>query len=235
MTTPASCGKLKPIGPICRMSSITRKAIVSVTGILLLGFVIAHLLGNFQMFLGAEALNHYAEKLRSLGPILWGMRIGLLTVFVLHILTALSLARENRAARPIPYANDKARKATYASRVMVISGMLVLVYVLYHLGHFTFGWVHGEHFHSAPGRTAHDVYGMVISSFQDPLISGIYILSMAVLNFHLRQAIIVFPQSIGLSNEKVLKQFNVWGTFLAYAIFLGYIAIPIAVLAGWVK
>lgn len=216
-------------------SSIGKKAVVSVTGLLLLGFVVAHLVGNLQIFLGPEALNGYAHKLRSLGELLWVMRIVLLAVFVKHIVFALWIAAENRAARPIRYAKNAVRQTSYASRLMVVSGILILAHVIYHIAHFTTGSVHSEYF-AKPGPDGHpDVYTMVVLSFQQPTIALTYIAAMAALAFHLRQALTAFPQSLGLIQPTTLAKFRKGGLVVSILIFLGYSSIPAAVLLGILK
>ncbi len=213
-------------------SSIGKKTVVSITGFLLLGFVVGHMVGNLQIFLGPEALNNYAEKLQSLGELLWVIRFVLLAVFVKHIVFALMLAAENRAARPIGYAKQATRTASYASRFMVVTGILVLMHVIYHLAHFTTGSVHSEFYGFKDELGRHDVYSMVVASFQKPTIALTYIAAMAALAFHLRQAASAFPQSIGLIQPSTLKKFRIGGLIFSIAIFIGYSSIPAACLLG---
>lgn len=216
-------------------SSIGKKFIVSATGLLLLGFVLAHMVGNLQIFLGPEALNDYAEKLRSVPELLWVARIVLLGAFVKHIVFALWLAAENRAARPIGYQKKNTRQASYASRIMVVTGILVLVHVIYHLAHFTWGVAHPEYYGFEDEFGRHDVYSMVVMSFMDPRIACTYIAAMAVLAFHLRQALSAFPQSLGILKPSTLGAFRKGGLVLAVAIFLGYSAIPAAAMLGFLQ
>ncbi|MBP9733451.1 MAG: succinate dehydrogenase cytochrome b subunit [Candidatus Omnitrophica bacterium] len=213
-------------------SSIGKKAIVSITGLMLLGFVVGHMVGNLQIFLGQEALNNYAEALQSLGELLWVIRFVLLAVFVKHIVFALMLARENRAARPIGYAKQATREASYASRFMVVTGILVLMHVIYHLAHFTLGSVHSQYYGFEDELGRHDVYSMVVASFQDPAIALTYIAAMAALAFHLRQAASSFPQSIGIVQPATLKKFRVGGLIFSIIIFIGYSSIPAAAMLG---
>ncbi|MFT5207627.1 MAG: succinate dehydrogenase / fumarate reductase cytochrome b subunit [Candidatus Omnitrophota bacterium] len=210
-------------------TTVGKKAIMAVTGILLLGFLVAHLLGNLTVYLGPEALNGYAQKLRDLGELLWVMRIGLLTIFLLHIVTAMSLARRNKKSRPINYAVAANVQSTYASRTMVVSGLTILVYVGYHLSHFTFGWLHSSH------RAGHDVYAMVVSSFQQPGIAVAYILSMVLLCFHLSHGVAVFIQTLGLNRDIKSSHLQCMGRLFATVLSLGYASIPIAVQLGLVQ
>ena len=216
-------------------SSIGKKAIVAITGLLLLGFLVAHMLGNMQIFLGQDALNTYAKKLKSMPQILWMMRSGLLVVFVVHVVTAILLAVENRKARPIPYAFNKTVQATYVSRVMVISGVLILIYVIYHISHFTTGSIHSQYFHFTDSQGRHDVYSMVVASFQNGWINAAYVLFMGVLCFHLGHAAVSFSQTLGWATDKNLPIYRKIGLTIAVVLFAGYVAIPLAVTLGIVK
>ncbi|RUL89657.1 succinate dehydrogenase cytochrome b subunit [Tautonia sociabilis] len=118
-------------------SSIAKKAVVAVTGLLLFGFVVVHMIGNLQVFLGRETLNNYAEFLHSMPELLWAARIGLLTAIVLHVVFTVWVWRENRASRPQRYAVERTIRASRASRTMILSGLLVLSFIIYHLLHFT--------------------------------------------------------------------------------------------------
>ncbi|RKY19650.1 MAG: succinate:quinone oxidoreductase [Planctomycetota bacterium] len=217
-------------------SSLGRKMIVAVTGLMLLGFVIAHMLGNLQLFLGPEALNAYAAKLQSLGPGLWAMRLGLLGIFVLHVATALKLAAESQAARPQAYVGAVGKvQATVSSRTMVLSGATVLAFVAYHLAHFTLGVVHPEHADvglDAAGQ--HDVFAMVVAGFSSPLVSGLYLLAMALLALHLHHGISSTVRTLGLENPACTACVRRAGMGLALFIFLGNASMPLAVLAGLV-
>src|SRR5438552_14927481 len=118
-------------------SSVGKKMMVAITGVILILFVIGHLLGNLQVFLGPEWINAYSQHLRDLGPLLWLVRIFLLITVVVHIFVTIRLAVDNRRARPEPYVDKQYVKATFASRHMVVSGIIVLMFIVYHLAHFT--------------------------------------------------------------------------------------------------
>src|SRR5690349_19769027 len=120
-------------------TTLGKKVVMAVTGIILFGFLIGHMLGNLQFFLGPEKLNTYAENLRHLGPLLWAARIGLLVAALLHIQAAAALWRLQKVARPIGYARKKNVGSNYAARTMYWSGPIVLAFLIYHLLHFTFG------------------------------------------------------------------------------------------------
>lgn len=216
-------------------SSIGRKYIVAITGVILIGFIIGHLLGNLQIFIGPDAVNQYAVSLRNLGPLLWAVRIFLLIAVVLHIYFTIRLAIDNRAARPQPYARKDHVKATFASRTMALSGLLVLAFILYHLAHFTFLVVNPQYatLHDAQGR--HDVFSMMVYGFQNPIVSTFYVIAMFLLTLHLTHGTSSFFQSLGL-NDKTLTPKLAWGgRVFAWLIFAGYTSIPVAVLLGLVK
>lgn len=205
---------------------------MALSGLLLLGFVIGHVLGNLLVFAGPAALNGYADKLRQLGPWLWVARGGLLVTLVVHVWSAIVLAKENRAARPVGYRLLRMQETTFAARTMGWSGALIFLYLLYHLLHFTFRVAHPELSQMTDAHGHPDVYAMVIMSFQRPLISLVYILSMGLLWFHLRHGIASAIQSLGLNTERTMPRWERFGRVASMAIFLGYVAIPLAVLAG---
>jgi len=151
-------------------SSIGKKTTVAVTGLLLIVYVLGHLVGNLQIYWSAERLNIYAQFLHALGPLLWLIRAGLLAVFLIHIVATVQLTIENRRAKPQKYAVPGYLRSTTASRTMIVSGLIVLCFVIYHLLHFTFEATNPEfhELHDSAGR--HDVYRMVVLGFQQPLI-----------------------------------------------------------------
>ena len=215
-------------------SSIGKKALMAVSGLMLVGFVIAHLLGNLQIFLGPQAINAYAVKLRHYGALLWVARGLLLLAAVVHIRTSIQLSLENRRARGTPYAVFQPGVTGLAARSMLLTGLLLLSYLVYHLLHFTFRTVHPELTHAVDALGQHDVYRMMVRSFQDPWISGTYILGMAVLSLHLAHGFGSAFQTLGLANERTIPATAVLSRVAAALIFLGYASIPAAVLFGWI-
>jgi succinate dehydrogenase / fumarate reductase cytochrome b subunit len=217
-------------------SSVGRKMIVAVTGVVLILFVVGHLLGNLQIFLGPEWINGYAEHLRDLGPLLWMIRGFLLIVVIAHIYYTIRLAVENRQARPERYRRRDIVKATLASRSMVLSGLVLLAFIIYHLLHFTVRTT-DPRFAALPKDPLghYDVYSMMILGFQSPLVSGFYILGMFLLALHLSHGSSSFFQSLGLNNQKLTPRLALAGRVFAWLLFIGYSAIPVAVLLGWVK
>ena len=206
---------------------------MAITGLLLLGFVIGHMVGNLQIFLKPEVINSYGAFLKSMGPLLWVVRLGLLACVGLHIWAAVSLALDNRAARPAGYAQYKPAGATYASRTMVWSGVIVLSFIIYHLLHFTVGMVNPEFLQWHDGEGRHDIYKMVISGFQHPLVSFFYILSMGLLCMHLSHGVSSLFQSLGLRTSLYKNWIDRFAQITAWSIFVGNSVIPLAILLGY--
>ena len=208
---------------------------MAVSGLMLVGFVIAHLLGNLLIYLGPDAINDYAQHLQELGPLLWMARAALLASVVAHAATSVQLHLENRRARPQPYRRARRRETTIAAQTMMASGLLLVAYLAYHLLHFTFGLTNPAISHALDARGRHDVYAMMVRSFQQPLISLAYILGMTVLCLHLGHGIGSVFQTLGLANERTVPLAARAGRLVAFAIYLGYVSIPLAVLLGIVR
>jgi succinate dehydrogenase / fumarate reductase cytochrome b subunit len=217
-------------------SSIGGKVTMAVTGVLLFGFVLAHLLGNLQLLAGPDAINSYAKWLHDKGPLLWVARIGLLAIFVLHVVTAIRLSRANRAARPVPYASEATVQATFASRSMVLSGLTVLVFVVYHLLHFTFGVTNPEHHAMKAARAGgHDVHTMVATSFGVPAIAIVYAAAQVVLFLHLKHGIQSLAQTLGLHHGRWTPIVRTLSFVLALLIAGGNALLALSVVTGIVK
>ena len=215
-------------------SSVGKKAVMGATGLVLVGFILMHLLGNMLIFLGPDALNGYAEKLRHLGAMIWVVRGSLLAITVVHVRMAITLTRENRAARPVPYAVTKPIDTTLAARTMMLSGLFLLAYLVYHLLHFTFGVTQPAIAHLEDPFGRHDVYRMVVLGFQDPRVVLLYVAAMGLLCMHLSHGIASMFQSVGLNDERTLPALQKLGRLLAMAIFIGYVSIPLSIALGLV-
>ncbi len=217
-------------------SSIGKKIIVAVTGVILIGFIIGHLLGNLQIFFPPEYINTYAEKLRSLGVFLWVIRAFLLVTVLLHIYFTISLAIENRRARPQAYQKKRYVKATLASRSMALSGLVLLAFIGFHIAHFTVR-VTDPRFQllKADPLNRSDVYSMMVYGFQSPIVSGFYILAMFLLALHLSHGTSSFFQSLGLNDKKLTPRLATLGRVFAWLVFVGYTSIPVAILLGFIK
>ena len=216
-------------------SSLGSKYVMAITGAMLYGFLIAHLLGNILVFSGSPAaINDYAEGLRNLPyGLLWILRGGLLVIFFLHVTTAIRLTKQNRQARPVPYAKQATIQASLSSRYMALTGILLLAFIAYHLAHFTFLAVFdtGPHLDTI-GRP--DVYTMVVEGFRQPLVALSYIVAMIVLGFHLSHGISSLCQSLGLNHPKYNKAIRSIGPVLGWAVSGLNILIPVSIWFGFV-
>ncbi len=213
-------------------SSIGRKWIVAITGVLLILFVIGHLLGNLTIFPGPNWINAYAEHLQSLGPFLWVIRLILLTIVGLHITCTILLWKENRAATPQKYAVTNTLQTTIYARSMRLTGLVVLAFIIFHLAHFTWQGFNPETRTWLDDQGRHDVYRMVIAGFSNPFVSAFYLLAVGLLAMHLSHGIASLFQTLGLTTAKLRPFFERAGRLIALLIFLGYASIPLAVLLG---
>lgn len=215
-------------------STIGKKTIVAVTGLMMIGFLVLHVLGNLQMFAGrgptieTTKMNEYSALLRKEMALLWIARIVLLVSALTHVLFTISLTRQNRLARPENYHMRKTY-STAASRMMIYGGLFLLGYIVYHLLHFTVGAVHKDLFRE------HDVYQNVIDSFQNPMISAVYILAMLALFAHLYHGTVALFQTLGVSNPNHMKWIKKAGIGLSVIICGGFISIPVAVYLGCIQ
>jgi succinate dehydrogenase / fumarate reductase cytochrome b subunit len=208
-------------------SSIGKKVVMAVTGLILFGFVIGHMIGNLQVFLGAKELNDYSIFLHAFahGAGIWVARAVLLASVVLHIWAAYSLTLMNRAARPVGYREWTARESTYASRTMRWSGVLLLAFIIYHLLHFTTGTLHPDF---VPG----DVYHNVIVGLRQAPAAIFYIISMVALGFHLYHGAWSMLQTLGLNHPRWNKLRFAISVGLAAAVVVGNLSFPATILAG---
>jgi succinate dehydrogenase / fumarate reductase cytochrome b subunit len=215
-------------------SSLGKKYIMAITGFLLFLFVIVHMLGNLQVYIGRDAMNAYAALLKSKSALLWTARVGLFIIAVLHIVSALQLAAENRNARPQPYAEGKPI-ATFASRTILVSGLIVFAFIVYHLMHFTLGVTNPEFLELRDPLGHHDVYEMTVEGFRNGWVSAFYIISMGLLCLHLSHGVSSLFQSLGIRRRSTVAAFNRFAQISAVVIFIGNCSIPISILKGWVK
>jgi succinate dehydrogenase / fumarate reductase cytochrome b subunit len=206
------------------------KHLMAISGLLLAGFVFAHMVGNLQIFIGPDALNSYAVKLKSLGPLLWLMRIGLIVVVLLHIFSALRLVAMNRAARPVSYKMVKRERSTYASRAMPMTGLILLAFIVFHLLHTTFGVAFPAEFNLTDAEGRHDVYGMMVLGFKHVPVAVSYLVAMALLCMHLSHGVTSFFQSLGIDQEKYRTLIKISGPAFGWLIFVGNCSMPLAVM-----
>ena len=211
-------------------STIGRKVIMAATGAILFGFVLAHMLGNLQVYLGPEAMNNYAVFLRQMlhGTGLWIARVVLLVAVVLHIWSAASLTLTSRRARPEGYRKEKWKESTYASRTMRWGGVILLLFVIYHLLHFTTGTLHQSFIEG-------DVYHNFVAGFRNVWVSAFYIFAMLALGLHLRHGLWSMCQTLGVSHPRYIRMAHVGAWIFAAIVVIGNISFPLAVLAGIVR
>lgn len=216
-------------------SSIGRKWAVAVSGVVLVAFVVGHMIGNLQIFLGPDAINRYGAFLHASDELLWAVRVVLLAMLVIHVVATVQLRMENRAARPVRYQTPRYVRATAAARWMLLSGLMVLCFVVFHLLHFTVQSIDPAFLtlHDAKGR--HDVYRMVVLGFSNKLASGFYIVGVGLLATHLNHGFQSMFQTLGLNTTKLAPGLIRAAQVVAWVLFLGYAVIPVAVLTGLVK
>ncbi|MGB5704155.1 MAG: succinate dehydrogenase cytochrome b subunit [Polyangiales bacterium] len=205
-------------------TTVGKKVIMAVSGLILVGFTIGHLLGNLQLYLGPEAINGYAAKLHSMPPLIWSARLVLLFAVGVHIVSAFTLWTRNRQARGSRYKQRKDLATDYAARTMYWSGPILLLFIVYHLLHFTILPAH-------PG----DVYRNVVEGFQVPLIAGVYIVGNLALGFHIFHGIYSAFQSLGANHPRYNSYRRDLAIAICTVITLGNLSFPIAVLAGFIK
>ncbi|MBI1353650.1 MAG: succinate:quinone oxidoreductase [Acidobacteria bacterium] len=213
-------------------STIGTKAVVAVTGAILAFFVLGHMAGNLQLFLGQDAVNTYAATLKGMQGPLWLARVVLLASLIAHIMGNLKLRARNQAARPQAYAQKKPLESTLFSRTMLVSGLVLLAFIVFHLAHFTLGMVEPGFYelHDAEGR--HDVFSMTVLSFQQPLIAIPYLIAMALLFMHLAHGVASLFQTFGLRTPKWRDGIDLGGRLFAIAVVVGNIAIVLACFVG---
>ena len=204
-------------------SSVGKKVVMAVTGLLMIAFLISHVASNLSVFTGdPEKLNGYARFLRSFGPLLWVARIGLLALLVLHVTAALQLTRRQADARPEGYRDRQPQVSTFSSRTIRIGGVVLLVFIVYHLLHFTFGTLHPTFEHLRP-------YENMVSAFQSPVVVAVYVLFMLALGLHLFHGTWSAFRTLGLvrPSSTPLRR-RIAGT-VAILIYGGFTLIPIGV------
>jgi len=221
-------------------SSLGKKYIMALSGLVLFLFVIGHLVGNLQFFLGAESINRYGHFLQTNLEVIWPARIFLLAMIALHIWSAINLSIENKAARPVAYANWNPTTASYASRTMLMSGIIIFVFIIYHLLHYTAQVQYinftGQSFVTFEDpEKRHDIFKMMVVGFHNPWVSIFYIIGIGLLCLHLSHGVSSMFQSLGWKNKVYGPCLDTGARFLAWLIFLGYVSIPISVLLGYGK
>lgn len=214
-------------------STIGLKVAMAVSGVLLALFVLQHMAGNLQVFLGREEYNEYAHFMQSLGELKWAARLGLLGLLALHVGSAVMLIQRNRDARPNAYQADRKNKASSAAgRSMALSGFVILFFVIYHLLHFTVGVVHADCFGMVDPHGHHDVYNNFVHSLSNPLIGGAYIVANVFVALHLSHSLTSIFQTLGLMEGRFREQMRLVGPVFGAIILIGNVTMPLACMTG---
>lgn len=217
-------------------SSLGKKYVMAGTGLLLFGFVFGHLVGNLQVFGPPELINNYAHFLQSKPAMVWGARLGLLVIVGLHIWSAVQLSVANRAARPVGYHDSEPYGSTWQSRYMLVSGLVIASFIIYHLAHFTalLPGINGVGDFSKlktvlHGEEVRDVYGIMILGFQVWWVALFYIVAQALLFIHLSHGLAAMFQSFGFRDHVWWPRIQIFAKAASVAIFIGYAAIPASI------
>lgn len=224
-------------------SSIGKKVIMAITGVIGYAFVIGHMIGNFKIFFGAEAFNHYAEFLRTFGEpllpartILWIIRLTLLAAVTLHVVAAIQLTRQDQASRPVRNIRTKRLQANFASLTLRWGGIAIFLFIVYHLLHITFGVVHPDYrLATANGLTHPDAYHNVVTGFQNPLVVLVYLLAMVALAMHLYHGVWSMFHTLGLNSARTNMLFRGLAVLSAVLLFVGFSVVPVSVVLGIVQ
>jgi succinate dehydrogenase / fumarate reductase, cytochrome b subunit len=231
-------------------SSLGAKYVMALTGVGLIGFVVAHMLGNLVIFVGPDALNSYAQSLKDHPALLWTARTGLLAIFLVHLGLGIRLALQNRQARGVGYVYEDTVQASWASRNMLLTGLVLLAFIIFHLAHFTFGLIttytdpnSGERVsyldlrevpkdparHGSEEGDRHDVYAMVVAGFRVPWVAITYVIAQVFLWLHLWHGASSWFQSLGINHPAYNPLIRAVGPVLATAVLVGNCSIVLAV------
>jgi succinate dehydrogenase / fumarate reductase cytochrome b subunit len=211
--------------------SIGRKAVMAVTGLLMVLFVIGHLLGNLSIFAGPDGINAYAQKLHELPVVVWATRIVMGAAVLIHLVLSIQITMENSTAKPEKYAVSRSLRATFASKNMIWTGVILGAFVVYHLLQFTFR-VTPDLALGTDTLNRFDVYTMVVTALGKTLQAAIYVLAMVALFLHLSHGIQSTFQTLGVSNAFLLPRYGVAGKVLSGFFLIGYGAIPVLIVVG---
>jgi succinate dehydrogenase / fumarate reductase, cytochrome b subunit len=215
-----------------KTSSVFKKVVMAISGIILVLYLIAHMIGNLKAFSGAEEFNHYSEWLRTIGnpalpgaTALWLIRIVLLVAVLAHMWAAVSLWRQAKRARPQAYVTKKSVAQSYASRTMRWGGVIILAFVIFHILDLTLGAVNAE------GR-AGEPFDRMLASFQNPFVTAFYAISVILVGMHLRHGIWSATQTLGQSNRRREVTVNYAATAIATVLTIGFLLTPFSILFG---
>lgn len=213
-------------------TTIGRKLIVAVTGIVLILFVIGHVSGNMTIYVGQSALNDYAHFLQT-NPMLWVLRLAMLAIVLLHVALGITVTWKNRVARPETYHAGYPWYLVLYQRRMIISGLVLLAFIVGHIAHLTLGAGVGEVFHLKDASGNADVYSRVVSAFQHTWIAWAYIVAMLLLAMHLKHTVRAVFQTLGFFRENYFEFFEFLSWVVTLAVVAGFISIPLSVQLDW--
>lgn len=214
-------------------STLGMKVVMAVTGVLLYGFVVVHMVGNLQVFLGAEELNRYGATLHQFAEVLWGARITLLSAVVAHIVSSMRLIALSGSARPVAYQKKKNTAATFASMSMRFTAMVVFVFIPLHLLHLTAGVIHPDfQMQTGDGIHAPAVFHNVTVAFSNPIVVVLYVIAQLCLGVHLYHGGVSFLRTLGLQGDRQQELGKMISRAVTAALVLGNVLIPVGVLLG---
>ena len=214
-------------------STVGRKILMAITGFLLISFLCVHLLGNSLIYF--NLINAYGQKLHSMPPVVWIARIGMVILFAVHIFFGITLTLENNAARPEEYKVKKSLRATFAGKTMIWTGLVIAAFLIYHILHFAMKVTNPDISHDLDELERDDVFKMIVFSFQNILIAGVYIIALISVFLHLFHGIQSFVQTFGLNSDASIPVVEKTGKGIAFILFLGYLSIPVAIVLGILK
>ena len=228
MVTVTSSGQRRT-PKVAKTNSVAKKAIMAISGIIMVLFLIAHMIGNLHVFQGAKEFNHYSEWLRTVGEpalpprtLLTAIEVVLVVSVLAHMWAAISLWRQARAARPERYAVKKSIAQSYASRTMRWGGVIIILFVVYHILDLTFGAVN-------PAGTDSTPYQRLVEGFQNPFVTAVYVITLILLGMHLRHGIWSATQTLGQSNKRREKSVNAFAIAFSVVLIAGYLIVPLSV------
>ena len=209
--------------PTFYQRTIGKKAVMAVTGVILVGWIVGHVLGNVLIFRGPESVNQYAALLKSNMALLWAMRVFMLVTVVLHVVAAVQLVNQQRASRPQAYTRHRYQQATIASRTIRWGGLVLALFLVYHILHMTTGALHPSFDHA-------DVYSNMVLGLRVPWVAAIYLAAVTALGLHLYHGMWSVFQSLGFSSPSISPVRRRLATGIALFVFIGFAAIPLAIL-----
>ncbi|CAA9209916.1 MAG: Succinate dehydrogenase cytochrome b subunit [uncultured Blastococcus sp.] len=232
MVTVTHAGRRTP--KVAKTNSVVKKVVMAVSGIIMLLYLVAHVIGNLKVFAGRDSFNSYSEWIRTVGEpavphqtVLTIVRVVLIVAVVAHFWAAVSLWRQAKRARPQAYANKKSVAQSYASRTMRWGGVIVLLFIIWHILDLTVGTVNPDGTDSTP-------YDRLVASFQNPFITAFYVLALILLGMHLRHGIWSVTQTLGQSNRRRERTVNAFAVVFSTALTAGFLLVPFSVLFGLV-